>query len=168
MFLQVCVCLRGGGCVCAIPACIAGGIPACLAAGGGGGCGYPSMPCWRGSGSGPQPRGKLRGIWSRPTPKGEVQGDLAGGVPAPGGACSWGCGDPPWRLQLRSVRILLECILVSYWNFTFLSYFLLLHSKTVQIMVLTLVNPFFLSAKFSTVSRNFTKEKTRTRRRRRT
>ena len=31
MFLQVCVCPRGGG---AIPACIAGGIPACLAAGG--------------------------------------------------------------------------------------------------------------------------------------
>ena len=30
------------------------------------------------------------------------------GVPGPGG----GCGDPPWRLLLRAVRILLECILV--------------------------------------------------------
>ena len=29
----------------------------------------------RGSGSGPQPRGKFRGIRSRPTPKGEIEGD---------------------------------------------------------------------------------------------
>ena len=47
---------------------------------------------WRGSGPGPHPRGKLRGIW------------LGGG--------GW-CGDPPGRLLLRAVRILLECILVS-------------------------------------------------------
>ena len=38
-----------------------------------------------------------------------------GGVSAPGGACSWGVpgGDPPGRLLLWAVRILLECILVS-------------------------------------------------------
>ena len=41
MFLQVCVCPRGGV---SIPACLAGGIPACLAAGLQGVC-YPSMHC---------------------------------------------------------------------------------------------------------------------------
>ena len=41
MFLQVCVCPRGG---LSIPACLAGGIPACLAAGLQGVC-YPSMHC---------------------------------------------------------------------------------------------------------------------------
>ena len=65
MFLQVCVCPRGGGG--AIPACIAGGIPACLAAGG---C-YPSMHCrW-------YPSMPSRGVssWGVPGP----------GVSAPGG-----------------------------------------------------------------------------------
>ena len=98
-----------GECVCAIPACIAGGIPACLAAGlrSRGEVGIPAcLACFQahtqggslgGSGPGPQPRGKLRGIWSRPTPKGEVEGDLAkGDVPAPGGWCllRGRCGDP--------------------------------------------------------------------------
>ena len=38
-----------------------------------------------------------------------------GSAPGGGGACSRGCGDPPEsrRLLLRTVRILLECILVS-------------------------------------------------------
>ena len=93
--------------------------------------GYPSMPARF---PGPQPRGKLRGIWSRPTAKGEVEGDLArgclllgdacsrGGACSGGCACSWGCllpgevgGDHPAsrRLLLHTVRILLECILVT-------------------------------------------------------
>ena len=45
MFLQVCVCLQGGG----IPACLVGGIPACLAASLQGGW-YPSVPCSRSPG----------------------------------------------------------------------------------------------------------------------
>ena len=100
MFLQVCVCPWGGGgypgmpcrwypsMPCSrsrgggIPACLAGGIPACLAAGLQGG-----VPA------------------------------LGGGflLPGGGGACSWGCGGDPLasrRLLLRTVRILLECILV--------------------------------------------------------
>ena len=46
-----------------------------------------------------------------PAPRGAlVQGGLVpGGVPAPGGMPG---GDPPGRLLLRAVRILLECILV--------------------------------------------------------
>ena len=52
---------------------------------------------------------------------------VPGGFLALGGACSWGClvkgvwswgvpgGDPPRRLLLRAVRILLECILVYIW-----------------------------------------------------
>ena len=59
---------------------------------------YPSMPCSRSPG--------------------EV---CSWGVPGPGGVCCWGgawsggvpCGDPPGRLLLRAVRILLECILVT-------------------------------------------------------
>ena len=76
-------------------------VPACLAAfqahtqgGSLGGSG-------RGGSPGPHPRGKLRGVWSRPTPKGEVEGDLVQAHPP-----------SPWRLLLRPVRILLECILV--------------------------------------------------------
>ena len=74
----------GGG----IPACIAGGIPACLAAGGG-----------------------------------AIPACIAGGIPAclaVGGACSGGSAPgggwrkSPGRLQLRAVRILLECILVQW------------------------------------------------------
>ena len=59
---------------------------------------------WGRSDPGPHPRGKLRGIRSRPTPKGEI------GESDP--------GPPPMRSRLwhtvnvRSVRILLECILV--------------------------------------------------------
>ena len=90
----------GGG----ITVCIAGGIPACLAAGGvlsqhalqqGGACSGGSAP---------------------------GGGGLLWGVPAPGGCLLWGvcfqrgCGDPPphknRRLLFRTVRILLECILV--------------------------------------------------------
>ena len=96
VFTGVCLSPGGGGCVCAIPACIAGGIPACLAAGRGGGLWVSQHAL-------------LKGIWFRPTAKGEVEGDLAGGVPAPGGggaaccggvpalggACSGVCGDPP-------------------------------------------------------------------------
>ena len=44
----------------------------------------------------------LGGTWSR-------------GLPAPRGACSGGVEIPPWRLLLRAVRILLECILVNHW-----------------------------------------------------
>ena len=53
----------------------------------------------RGSDPGPHPRGKFRGIRSRPTPKGEIQGDQDQ-------------TPPPEQLLLRAVRILLECILV--------------------------------------------------------
>ena len=121
---------RGGG----IPPCIADGIPVCLAAGlGGGGGWYLSMPC-RFPGPYPGRGGEFRGIFlgggvSRPTPKGEVEGDLArgglqartqgglllGGACSGGDACSWGeylVETPPGRLLLRTVRILLECILV--------------------------------------------------------
>ena len=64
MFLQVCVCPRGGGG--GIPACLAGGIPTCLAAGLQGG-GIPAClqqvsrggPCSRGV---PAPGG----VWRRP------------------------------------------------------------------------------------------------------
>ena len=78
---------KGGG----IPACLAGGIPACLATG-------------------------LRGVcsqWSL-VPGVPAQGGLVPGVPAPGGCLLRGCGDPPEsrQLLLRTVRILLECILV--------------------------------------------------------
>ena len=70
---------------------------------------------------------------SRPTTKGEVEGDLAGGGGLQAqtqGVCSWGLSapgggstlggveTPPWRLLLRTVRILLECILVSFVIFT--------------------------------------------------
>ena len=77
---------------------------------------YPSMPCRC---PGPHPGGKFRGIWPdggvcRPTPKGEVEGDLAGGCLLPGGCLLLGgSGDPPGRLLLWAVRILLECILVA-------------------------------------------------------
>ena len=91
MFLDVSVILFTGG---VIPACIVGGIPACLAAGG---VCYPSMPCSRGV----------------PAP---------GGVCFRGGACSRGVcvwrPHPPRsrRRLLRTVRILLECILVYLVN----------------------------------------------------
>ena len=92
-------CPRGGGG--AIPACIAGGIPACLAVG-------------------------LQG------------GLLGGGVPGPGGRsalgeiCSGGCVPTPvgvwaWRppesrrLLLRTVHILLECILFFDFLFNYAS-----------------------------------------------
>ena len=84
-----------------IPACLAGGIPACLAAGLQGGaipaCIAGGIPACLAAG--------LQG-WCLPA-SGEV---CSGGVPAPGG---W-CGDPPEsrRLLLRTIRILLECILV--------------------------------------------------------
>ena len=95
VFRHICDSVHGGGGGCAIPACIAGGIPACLAAGG----------CLLKGGS--APRGCL--LW---------------GVPAWGVACSGGCllrgacwgggvetPESRWLL-LRTVRILLECILV--------------------------------------------------------
>ena len=115
--LQVCVCPQGG----AVPACIAGGIPACLAAGLGGG-GYPSMHCrwytsmpcsrsWGVEGDLVQVQAHSHGgSWGGSG----LGGCLAGGVPAPGGACSRGClvETPTLRLLLRAVRILLECTLV--------------------------------------------------------
>ena len=135
VFIGVCLSTGGG-----IPAYIAGGIPACLAAGPQGRGWYPSMN-WRFPAH--SQRGSLGGSGggdSRSTPKGEVEGDLVqahnqggswggsgqrgasgggvsapGGMPAPGGCLLRG-GDPPWRLLLRAVRILLECILVS-WDF---------------------------------------------------
>ena len=63
---------------------------------------YPSMPCSRGEGM--QQRGESApggGAWSRGVCSGRV--------------CSGGDGDPPEsrRLLLRTVCILLECILVS-------------------------------------------------------
>ena len=88
----------GGGEWCTIPACIAGGIPACLAAG------LQGVPA---------PGGYLiRGL---PALRGFAcsRGCLLGG----GGACSGGGGvetTPESRLLLlRTVRILLECILVT-------------------------------------------------------
>ena len=68
---------------------------------------------------------------SRPTPKGELEGS-GGGVsrPTPGGGVSQHAlrqTPPGWRLLLRAVRILLECILVqdsshnAMNDFTFLS-----------------------------------------------
>ena len=67
--------------------CAGGGIPACLA----GFQAHTQGGSLGGSG----------GV-SRNTTKREVEGDLAsGGLPAlswvsaPGGICSWGCGDPP-------------------------------------------------------------------------
>ena len=82
-----------------------GSIPACIA---GGGCylsmhyrWYPSMPCNR------SPGGCL-------VPEGSALRGLLQGVPAPTGGRG-GVGDRPEsrRLLLRTVRILLECILVS-------------------------------------------------------
>ena len=95
-----------------------------------------------GSGPGPHPRGKLRGIRSRPTPKGEIEGDqvqahtqgeIEGARSRPtlkgeiegdqvqvhtqGGKLRGIRSNPPPPpdgLLLRSVRILLECILVDY------------------------------------------------------
>ena len=112
MFLQVSVCSQGEGWYpsmpcrwypsmpcsrgCAIPACIAGGIPACLATG-------------------------LQGclVWGVPGPRGACSGGPApGGVPTPGGSAPGGLTRPPnsRRLLLRTVRILLECILVGRWH----------------------------------------------------
>ena len=79
----------------AIPACIAGGIPTCIAVGG--------------------------GVLSQHALQVVSQHALQqGGGSAPGGACSRGCGDPPEsrRLLLRTVRILLECILVKHFSCT--------------------------------------------------
>ena len=106
---------------------------------------YPSMPCrfpgphprgkFRGIWSRSTAKGKLRGIWLG-------GGGCSGGMPGSGGCLVWGCllqgvpgpegfllwgwskgllagegGDPPWRLLLKAVRILLECILVIILNF---------------------------------------------------
>ena len=69
------------------------------------------------------------------------------GVPAPGDACSRGrvcvCGDPPWRLLLRTVRILLECILVSnilFDTYNFMSTLLPQRGKKIVTSVLPFVN----------------------------
>ena len=136
MFLQVSLCPRGGGGG-AIPACLAAG----LQEGGGYSsmpCRFPG-PHPRGKFRGICP-GEGEGI-SRPTPKGKVEGDQVqahsqGGsegdpVQAHSQGGSWrgsaqgglpGLGGPPGprevetppsrRLLLRTVRILLECILV--------------------------------------------------------
>ena len=102
----------GGGAVCAIPECIAGGIPACLAAGR-----VPALGWGVPAAGGRVPA--LGGVCSR-----------GGGVPAPwgvpasgryllpgGDACSRGDVWRPLpesrRLLLRTLRILLECILVG-------------------------------------------------------
>ena len=87
MFLQVCVCPKGGR---RIPACLAGGIPACLSTG------LQGVPAPGGACSG--------GACSQ------------GGVPAPRGYLPPGGGETPptsRRLLLQTVRILLECILVK-------------------------------------------------------
>ena len=89
----------------------------------------PNGEVWGGSGPGPQPRGKLREIWPGGVCSGGgcllpgvcLRGSALGEVPALGGVCSRGAcstggvSDPPlpWRLLLRAVRILLECILVE-------------------------------------------------------
>ena len=68
-----------------------------------------------GASRGPQPRGKLRGIRSRPTAKGEIEGDLVQAHSQGGssGNQKQTTSPPPGRLPLlRTVRILLECILV--------------------------------------------------------
>ena len=71
---------------------------------------YPSMPCSRSPGGRRGISACLAGFqahtqggsgWrrvSRSTPKGEVEGDLARGVPAPGGGGTYSggvCRDPP-------------------------------------------------------------------------
>ena len=71
---------------------------------------------WPGGSPDPHPRGKLRGIWSGGSPGPHPGGGLLapGGSLLPGsGSAEEGNGDPPGRLLLRVVRILLECILVS-------------------------------------------------------
>ena len=112
---------------------------------------YPSMPCSR------SPRGGLLlgGAWSRGCLVwgGQLlRGCLVLGVPglrgsAPGGgAWSWGVcssgglfcgvpgGDPPGRLLLPAIRILLECILVTVLLFYFLnSHKLNRHQKDVYL-----------------------------------
>ena len=123
MFLQVFVCPQGGvasqhalqvlsqhalqkvsgGWVCAIPACIAGGIPACLAKclRRVGGC-YPSMHC-RWYNSMPYNRspggGLVWGVWSSGLVSQHALRQTA---------------HRERRLLLRTVRIPLECILVSF------------------------------------------------------
>ena len=70
---------------------------------------YPSMPCSRSVGGGVSQHALQV---SRPTPKGEVEGDQ---VQAHSQGGSWGGSSPgpgSRRLLLRTVRILLECILV--------------------------------------------------------
>ena len=114
MFLHLSVILStgGGG---AIPACIAGGIPACLAAGG---CLLPGgllqgVPALGGGDcSGESACSGGDACSSESACSGGV---CSRGVPTPRG----GLGDPPesrWLL-LRTVRILLECILVSSFIF---------------------------------------------------
>ena len=82
------------------------------------GGGYPSMPCRF---PGPHLRGNLRGLarevsrphtWGGPGCLLWGGGACSKGVPAPGGGVET---PPPWRLLLRAVRILLECILVQWY-----------------------------------------------------
>ena len=96
---------------------------------GGGGC-YPSMPCSR------SPGGAIPACLAGGIPACLAAGLWGGGVPAPGvgGVCLQGEGvcsgggvvpdrDPPGRLLLRAVRILLECILVLRWIFVTINIF---------------------------------------------
>ena len=109
MFLQVCVCPQEGGYP-SMPCRWYPSIPCSRSLGGGGVC-YPSMPCrwypsmlFNRSPVGAAPGGLLWG--------GGGVGLLPGGLlQGWGGACSRGDGDDR-RLLLRTVRILLECILV--------------------------------------------------------
>ena len=106
IFTPVCHSVHGGGGRGGIPACIAGDIPACLAAGG---CAIPACLA-------------VGGVLSQHALQQGEGGLLRMGLLQGGGAG----GHPPGRLLLRAVRILLECILVSFifvdimnWNIYF-------------------------------------------------
>ena len=90
---------EGGGGI--IPACIVGG-------------GYPSMPCSRSPG-GVLSQHALQQVYRGCLLEGGWSAPVEGGLILGRWVCSRGevpGGDPPGRLLLRAVRILLECILV--------------------------------------------------------
>ena len=132
MFLQVCVCPRWGG----ISACLAGGIPACLAAGLRGGA-IPA--CIAGGIPACLAPGLQRGGCLLPV-----------GLPAQGGLLLGGSaprGEPPpphrsRRLLLRTVRILLECILVYYSNQRkmYKKYLFLIPFETVSLIIMNFIS----------------------------
>ena len=139
VFTHVCDSVHSG---CAIPACIASGIPACLAAGLQGGLllgGAWSRGCLVWGGSAPEGVPGLGGclVWGVPGLRGSAPrgGALSWGVCSSGGLfCGVPGGDPPGRLLLPAICILLECILVTVLLFYFLnSHKLNRHQKDVYL-----------------------------------